>query len=127
MPVLASEAMRGLSHDMLVRAWKHLALEDKEEAIAPPTAVASAPPPPTAVASSKFLALRVIYGNPSTKELASALDQPKPTASSNPTASSSSSSGACLQHAVSSSSSSSATPLSSASPRLAAVSQASLL
>eukprot|EP00971_Amphidinium_carterae_P306880 6098566-Amphidinium_carterae.1 len=30
MPVLASEAMRGLSHDMLVRAWKHLALEEHE-------------------------------------------------------------------------------------------------
>eukprot|EP00971_Amphidinium_carterae_P193857 3846544-Amphidinium_carterae.3 len=71
--------------------------EEKEEAAADPTAVASAPPPPTALGIPKFLVLRLIYGNPSTKELASA--EPKPTASleqPNPTASSSfeSSSGA---------------------------------
>eukprot|EP00971_Amphidinium_carterae_P004930 98544-Amphidinium_carterae.2 len=30
MPVLASEAMRGLSSDMLSRAWKHLALDEHE-------------------------------------------------------------------------------------------------
>eukprot|EP00971_Amphidinium_carterae_P288891 5736262-Amphidinium_carterae.1 len=28
MPVLASEAMHGLSRDILSRAWKHLALEE---------------------------------------------------------------------------------------------------
>eukprot|EP00971_Amphidinium_carterae_P166850 3306184-Amphidinium_carterae.2 len=30
MPVLASEAMRALSHEMVARAWRHLAIEEHE-------------------------------------------------------------------------------------------------